>query len=220
MKLNQTQKLLLGVVAGMMVLVLVLSLFLFQTGTGNPTATTAPQSMQGTTGQPTTGATDPSSTDPTTVPGTTAGTEPSTPVQTDPTPTQPQPTTPPQTDPAPTEPNLSTGAFKLVENGQPMATIVISRNYTEKTLAAAWDLQTHLQKMSGATVAIGYDDVERGSDRFYILVGPSKYTEKLGVQQPKGYPNNEKFIIKRIANVESYTHDGRRNIWTRKGVFH
>ena len=40
MKLNQTQKLLLGVVAGMMVLVLVLSLFLFQTGTGNPTATT------------------------------------------------------------------------------------------------------------------------------------------------------------------------------------
>ena len=205
MKLNQTQKLLLGVVAGMMVLVLVLSLFLFQTGTGNPTATTGPQSMQGTTGQPTTGqpttgATDPSSTDPTTVPGTTAGTEPSTPVQTDPTPTQPQPTTPPQTEPAPTEPNLSTGAFKLVENGQPMATIVISRNYTEKTLAAAWDLQTHLQKMSGATVAIGYDDVERGSDRFYILVGPSKYTEKLGVQQPKGYPNDEKFIIKRIDN--------------------
>ena len=35
MKLNQTQKLLLGVVAGMMVLVLVLSLFLFQTGTGH-----------------------------------------------------------------------------------------------------------------------------------------------------------------------------------------
>jgi hypothetical protein len=42
--------------------------------------------------------------------------------------------------------------------------------------------------------------VERGSDRFYILVGPSKYTEKLGVQQPTGYPNNEKFIIKRVDN--------------------
>ena len=83
MKLNQTQKLLLGVVAGMMVLVLVLSLFLFQTGTGNPGVTTGPQSMQGTTGQPTTGqpttgATDPTGTQaPTTepsVPGTTAGT--------------------------------------------------------------------------------------------------------------------------------------------------
>ena len=199
MKLNQTQKLLLGVVAGMMVLVLVLSLFLFQGGTGNPGVTTGPQSMQGTTGQPTTGqpttgATDPTGTQaPTTepsVPGTTAGTQP----------TDPKPTDPKPTDPKPTEPSLSDGPFKIVENGQSMATIVIAKNYTEKTLAAAADLQKHLKKMSGATVAIGYDDVERGSDRFYILVGPSKYTEKLGVQQPKGYPDNEKFIIKRIDN--------------------
>lgn len=205
MKLNQTQKLLLGVIAGMMVLVLVLSLFLFRGGNGSPGVTTGPQSMQGTTAQPTTGNTEPSSTQtpttaPTTVPGTTAGTEPTEPAATDPKPTDPKPTDPKPTDPKPTEPDLSAGAFKIVEKGESKATIVIAKNYTDKTLAAAADLQKHLKKMSGATVAIGYDDVERGSDRFYILVGPSKYTEKLGVQQPKGYPNNEKFIVKRVDN--------------------
>ena len=200
MKLNQTQKLLLIVVAVMMALVLVLSLFLFQGNSGDGGVTTGPNGTTGkpTTGQPTTGQPTDGSTAPSD--GTTAPTDPSDSTTVGTQPTDPKPTDPKPTDPKPTEPSLSSGPFKIVENGQAMATIVIAKNYTEKTLAAAADLQTHLKKMSGATVAIGYDNVERGSDRFYILVGPSKYTEKLGVKQPTGYPNNEKFIVKRIDN--------------------
>ena len=150
--------------------------------------------MQGTTGQPTTeGTTDPSSTQaPTTAPGgeTTDPTGATDPAPTDPKPTDPQPTDPKPTEPKPTEPkptdpkpaDPTKDVFTIVDKGESKATIVIAKNYTDKTLAAAADLQKHLKKMTGATVAIGYDDVERGSDRFYILVGPSKYTEKLGIK--------------------------------------
>ena len=109
MKLNQTQKLLLGVVAGMMVLILVLSLFLLQDGGSNPGVTTGPQSMQGTTAQPTVSqpavdATDPSATQaPTTAPGDQTTNPTGTTPPTEAKPTDPQPTEPKPTEPKPTE---------------------------------------------------------------------------------------------------------------------
>lgn len=217
MKLNQTQILLLAVVGVMMVLVLVLSLFLFQeapvteptiggttsgntdtTGEGTQPGTQAPTDSTTQTEQGTV------ATDPTGTTGaeeeTTSPTQPST-EPTEPKPTDPAPTAPAPTEPKPTEPaDLTKGTFTIVDNGVANATIVIAKDYTDKTLAAAADLQTYLKKMSGAVVPIGYDTVDRGSDKFYILVGPSKYTEKLGIEQPTGYPENEKLIVKRVDN--------------------
>ena len=163
MKLNQTQKLLLCVVAGMMVLVLGLSLFLFQEAPADPTdgtvnlqtPTTGSQNTEPSS-QPSTGSTDSST-------GGTEGSEPSTSVtETDPTeskPTDPKPTDPKPTDPKPTDPVFDpNGIFTIAENGESKTTIIIAKDYTAKTLAAAADLQVYLKKISGATVPIGYDN--------------------------------------------------------------
>lgn len=111
------------------------------------------------------------------------------------------PTVPPTERPteAPTEPTkpVPDTSFKIVENGVAKATIVIAKNYSQEAYNAAVDLQAYLKKMSGASVPIGFDDVERGGDHFYILVGPSRYTTKMGIKQPTGYPKNEKVIMKR-----------------------
>ena len=162
-----------------------------------PNTTAAPTTVPPTTAAPTT--VPPTTAKPTTVPPTTAA-----PTTVPPTtrPATVRPTNPPTTVPPTTaQPTVPlNGTFKIVENGEAKATIVIAKDYTEKTLAAAADLQKYLKKISGVTVPIGYDSTNRGQDRFYILVGPSKYTEKLGIQQPTGYPENEKFIVKRVEN--------------------
>ena len=93
----------------------------------------------------------------------------------------------------------TSGDFKIVEKGQAEAKIVIAAKPSEKVLAAAADLQDYLKRMTGVTVKVVYDSSDC-TDGNYILVGPSKYTEKLGIKQPTGYPNNEKVILKRVKN--------------------
>ena len=93
----------------------------------------------------------------------------------------------------------ASGDFVIVDNKKAVATIVISKNASDKVIAAATDLQDYIKRMTGATVKVGYDDVDRTNGN-YILVGPSKYTDKLGIKQPKGYPGNEKVILKRVNN--------------------
>lgn len=97
-----------------------------------------------------------------------------------------------------TTPPLS-GDFSIVKDGKATSTIVISTNASDKVREAAEDLQASIQKMSGATIPIGYDSADRTNGNF-ILVGPSKYTELLGIEQPTGYPDNEKVILKRAGN--------------------
>ena len=99
--------------------------------------------------------------------------------------------------PAPT--GGSKGDLKLVTNGVANCTIVIAEKASEKVKSAAEDLQHHIYLMTGATPPIGLDNKER-VDGNYILVGPSKYTEKINIKTPKGYPNNEKVILKRHNN--------------------
>ncbi len=89
------------------------------------------------------------------------------------------------------------GAFKVVENGVSKSVIVVAENYTEKSLEAAADLQDYISKMTGVTVEMYMDSWDMPEDKFLILVGPTKYTSQVGVTQPKGYPSNEKFIVKR-----------------------
>ena len=89
--------------------------------------------------------------------------------------------------------------FLIAENGTAKVTIVIPESPSDKVRAAAEDLQSVLNKMTGAVVKIGFDSVER-RDGNYILVGPTKQTKELGIEQPTGYPNAEKVIVKRVKN--------------------
>ncbi|MDD3693498.1 MAG: DUF4838 domain-containing protein [Oscillospiraceae bacterium] len=95
----------------------------------------------------------------------------------------------------------SSGAknLNLVEKGKANCTIVIAANASAKVKAAAEDLQNYISKITGATPAIGFDNKDRSSGN-YILVGPSKYTQKIGIKTPKGYPGTEKIILKRKDN--------------------
>ena len=170
--------------------------------------TTVPPTTHPTTGKPTTPPTTvpPTTVPPTTVPPTTVPPTTVPPTTVPPT-TVPPTTVPPTTVPPTTVPPTTqkptvdpNGTFKIVENGESKAYIVIAKDYTDKTLAAAADLQKYLKKITGVTVKVIYDTADYGQDWYYILVGPSKYTEKLGVQQPTGYPENEKFMVKRIEN--------------------
>ena len=91
------------------------------------------------------------------------------------------------------------GDFVISKDGEAIARIIISRDATDKVRTAAEDLQKHLKKITGTAIKIGYDDKDR-SEGNYILVGPTVYTEKLGIKQPKGYPENERVICKRVNN--------------------
>ena len=101
----------------------------------------------------------------------------------------------------PTVPTADTsGNFTVAQNGAPKATVVISANPSRKVLDAASDLIAHVKKISGATLDLTTDTGTMDSNRFYILVGPSSFTQQKGVSQPTGYPNNEKLIVKRVGN--------------------
>ena len=96
--------------------------------------------------------------------------------------------------------NPGEGDFLIAQDGEAMATIVIPESPSDKVQAAAADLQTYLKEITGgATVKIGFDNVDR-SEGNYILVGPTKQTAALGIEQPTGYPDNERVILKREGN--------------------
>ena len=94
------------------------------------------------------------------------------------------------------------GTFKIAENGQKKAAIIIADNVTDQAWAATQDLVTYLNKMTGLDFN---DDIHCESenlpnDKFYICVGNTKQGRAKGVSQPTGYPNNEKLIVKRVEN--------------------
>lgn len=94
-----------------------------------------------------------------------------------------------------------TGPLTITENGVGKASVVISQNYTEKALSAANDLIDYVKRISGADLELIYDDGIMSADQYYVLVGPSKFTQQVGVEQPTGYPENEKLIVKRVQNA-------------------
>ncbi|MCL5102613.1 MAG: DUF4838 domain-containing protein [Armatimonadetes bacterium] len=84
----------------------------------------------------------------------------------------------------------------LVENGQPKATIVIAAGENLKVKIASADLQTYIEKMSGAKLPIVADD--QNPSGFLILVGGSRLTDEAGVRIPRGLTNTrreEGFVI-------------------------
>ena len=68
----------------------------------------------------------------------------------------------------------------LVREGRPEAAIVLATRATQAAQLAAYELQYHLEKISGARVPIVTDTAEVEEPR--ILVGQSRYTEQLGLR--------------------------------------
>lgn len=89
--------------------------------------------------------------------------------------------------------------FVIAENSVAKATIVIPQSPTDKVREAAEDLQAHLKKMTGSSIKIGFDNVDRTNGNF-ILVGPTAQTKALGIEQPTGYPGAERVIVRREKN--------------------
>ena len=83
----------------------------------------------------------------------------------------------------------------LIENGVPRAVIVLSEQPTEKAKAAADDLCSVLEQMSGARLPIVSDTTPVEGAR--ILVGESRETVALGIETPHGYPENERVLVQR-----------------------
>ncbi len=68
---------------------------------------------------------------------------------------------------------------KLTENSQPASTIVIAKKATKSARFAAFELQSHIKLISGATLPIVTADKKVQGSR--ILVGESALTKKLGL---------------------------------------
>ena len=97
-------------------------------------------------------------------------------------------------------PVCALGEIVLVEEGRPVATIVIADNASAQAREAAGDLQWFLYKISGASIEIESESEEREGGR--ILVGPSKAISDLGVEIPSGHTrmmDEEAAVLKTIG---------------------
>ena len=90
----------------------------------------------------------------------------------------------------------------LVENGQPRATIVVAADAGGVTQQAAQELQTYLERISGAHLDIRSENENVTGTR--ILVGPGKAVEAMGVEIPSGFTNqmNEEGYVVRTAGSD------------------
>lgn len=68
----------------------------------------------------------------------------------------------------------------LVKDGVPTSTIIIAADATKSAQLAAYELQHHLQLITGATVPIVTD--QEPASGTLLLVGPSAATTKLGIE--------------------------------------
>ena len=91
------------------------------------------------------------------------------------------------------------GDLVLAKDGAAMATIVYPAGNSKAT-SAADDLLSYLNQITGATF-VAMDDAQELPAGTLILVGPTKQTLDMGVEIPTGYPESEKYIIRRTENA-------------------
>ncbi len=90
------------------------------------------------------------------------------------------------------------GDLILAENGVAKATIVYPAG-NSKAISAANDLASYLKKITDADFAKVSDAAALPAGSL-ILVGPTKKTAELGVEPMTGYPNAEKYLIRRMGD--------------------
>ena len=93
--------------------------------------------------------------------------------------------------------NESYNEFFLARDGVAECTVYVSEAAGEKVQAAAADFVSLLREMSGADCNISATLPKSGN---VVLIGPSCYTEALGIETPKGATENECIILKREGN--------------------
>jgi hypothetical protein len=100
----------------------------------------------------------------------------------------------------PTGLRLAAAEMVLVQDGQPQATIVVAKDgedpVKQKIHTAAEELQTYVQKISGAKLPI-VDDDQRPAGKL-VLVGRSRLSDAMGVDVPGGLSpgrRDEGFLI-------------------------
>lgn len=86
----------------------------------------------------------------------------------------------------------------LVKNGEPRCSIIIPAEAPDDVLAAALDLQDYIKRISGATVPVRTD--EREWTGTLVLVGRSKFTDRLGVQIDDSYDKPESIVLKTVGS--------------------
>ncbi|MBI4024531.1 MAG: DUF4838 domain-containing protein [Verrucomicrobia bacterium] len=99
-------------------------------------------------------------------------------------------------------PTSAPGSLTLVENGQPRSSVVIAKQATRAARLAAFDLQYHVQKITGATLPI--EEVPSAEGRvtsgktangpIRILVGESQATVDLGLKSADFKP--QEYLVK------------------------
>jgi hypothetical protein len=97
-------------------------------------------------------------------------------------------------------PHAAAADMVIVQEGQPRATIVVAQDAAgpvkQKLQLAAEELQTYVQKMSGAKLPI-LDDSQNPNGPL-LLVGRSRFSDALGVTIPSGLSparREEGFVI-------------------------
>jgi hypothetical protein len=93
-------------------------------------------------------------------------------------------------------------AFRLVADGQPRATIVVSPQAGKAARFAAEELQRYVERITGAKLAIATTDDRVTGPR--ILVGRSPATEALRVDIPAGFTHDlkeEGYILKVVGDA-------------------
>lgn len=111
------------------------------------------------------------------------------------------------------------GDLILAQNGVAKATIVYP-DKNSKATSAANDLENYLERITGADFAKVSDAAELPAGSL-ILVGPTKKTAELGVEPIHGYPESEKYLIRRVGEHliltgnDDRTYKGSQNAVTR-----
>ena len=80
----------------------------------------------------------------------------------------------------------------IVENGNPNATIILAEKPTQAAQWAAKELNSYINKITGTSLPVS--KTPKGVKGVKIFVGPSKYTEKLGISTDS--LKQQEFIIK------------------------
>ncbi|MBM3500818.1 MAG: hypothetical protein FJX74_19330, partial [Armatimonadetes bacterium] len=83
--------------------------------------------------------------------------------------------------------SVRAASMVVVQEGQPVATIVTAEDPGPKVAAAAEELRTYLERMSGARLLV-VTDAESPAGAL-ILVGKSRLTQRLAVPIPSGLTN-------------------------------
>jgi len=72
------------------------------------------------------------------------------------------------------------GSIALVKDGKAVARIVIAGNPPRYTQIAALELQTYIEKITGARLQITTDELPHAGEGYCVLVGESRLTRELG----------------------------------------